>query len=92
MIQQEVRDGWIYRNGVKVRRCGQYPDDTAEYNRALARVRFRQSRETEYCDDCGERIGFYDPSAPEGEKIFVTRKCSCVRRDEARQRRGASNE
>ncbi len=39
-------------------------------------------REPEYCDDCGERVGFYDPSMPEGEKIIITRKCECVRRNE----------
>lgn len=39
-------------------------------------------REPEYCDTCGERVGFYDPKLPEGEKIIITRKCWCVRDDE----------
>jgi hypothetical protein len=36
-------------------------------------------REPEQCDDCGERVGYYDPSLPEGEKIIITQECECVR-------------
>lgn len=47
--------------------------------------------ETEYCDDCGEDIGYYDPRMPEGEKIIVTRDCQCVRWEKQReQARGES--
>jgi hypothetical protein len=38
-------------------------------------------KEPESCDTCGERIGYYDPSLPEGEKVVVTRDCECVRTD-----------
>jgi hypothetical protein len=36
-------------------------------------------REPEYCDTCGELVGYYDPSLPEGEKIVITRSCECAR-------------
>lgn len=36
-------------------------------------------RERETCDNCGEVVGYYDPTLPEGEKIVITRLCSCVR-------------
>lgn len=35
--------------------------------------------EPEYCDDCGEVVGHYDPSMPEGEKIVLTTTCGCWR-------------
>lgn len=44
-------------------------------------------RELEFCDDCGEQIGYYDPELPEGEKIVITRACSCVREDAARRKK-----
>jgi hypothetical protein len=40
-------------------------------------------REAETCDTCGEVVGYYDPSLPEGEKIIITRDCECVRADRA---------
>lgn len=40
-------------------------------------------REIETCDTCGERVGYYDPKLPEGEKIIITRDCECVRLDKA---------
>ena len=42
-------------------------------------------KEPEYCDDCGESVGHYDPRLRPGEKIVITRKCACVRREEARR-------
>ena len=36
--------------------------------------------EPEYCDDCGELCGHYDPTLAPGEKIIITRACECVRR------------
>ncbi len=43
----------------------------------------RERREPENCDSCGERVGYYDPKLPEGEKIVINRDCECVRADRA---------
>lgn len=45
-------------------------------------MRTNEMREPEFCDDCGERVGYYDSQLPEGEKIVITRKCACVRQYE----------
>lgn len=37
----------------------------------------RTKREPEHCDNCGEVVGYYDPSLPEGEKIVITKPCYC---------------
>lgn len=55
--------------------------DRERTRRALAAA--KPKRETERCDTCGEKVGYYDPALPEGEKIIITRDCECVRRDRA---------
>ncbi len=59
-ISQEVRDGWIYRNGIKIRPCGQYPEteaDRAEYLRQVKNVEARMEksriRVLMPCETCG---------------------------------------
>jgi len=46
--------------------------------------------EPEYCDDCGEIVGHYDPRLPPGEKIVLTRVCSCWR--ELARRNGSARQ
>lgn len=50
-------------------------------------MRIPDGSEPEFCDDCGELVGYYDPSLPEGEKIVVTTLCECARLSQDRSTR-----